>query len=104
LLDGCTGGSCWLEVDKKNYADVNSFLKTNVTRQECCKLEPAGEKYFSEDEPLPEQKVWIWRFLQDHKCSMACQGKQVLKEMKFTVFKPNTTVLELNTCLYVCDN
>ena len=53
-------------------------MATNVTREECCKSKPAGEKYYSlDDEPSFEsaQEKLKWRYVQQHKCIMACQGK-----------------------------
>ncbi|XP_067933952.1 follistatin-like [Watersipora subatra] len=68
-----SGGSCWWSVTSKNKADVSTLLASNVTRQQCCRLEPSGEKFYSDDnEPSSASEKIKWRYGHPHKCVAAC--------------------------------
>lgn len=66
-----------MSMSMRNTADVGSFLGGNVTREECCRMEPKGEKYYSKDEmPAIDDKMKLmqWKYTQHHSVIMACQG------------------------------
>lgn len=71
------GGACWFDVVKNTRlsADATTLLAINVTKEQCCQMDPTGEKYYSNDGPGRTDQTWQWQFFQSHQCVLACNGK-----------------------------